>query len=169
MSVPETAVHAPADGPAAESWRQRLDALLDRYLLPVTVAALLAAFFILTFSDRMLVTIPAGHAGVKWKRFAGGTVLDRTYPEGFHVIWPWDEMAIYDLRFRTVSGEFPVIDNEGLRFTAQFSTRIRPRTNALPSLHQRVGPNYVAVLVVPEISSHARSVISKYSAEEVYS
>lgn len=169
MSVPETAVHAPDDVPVGESWWRRLVALLDRYLLPITVAALLAAFFILTFSDRMLVTIPAGHSGVKWKRFAGGTVLDRIYHEGFHMIWPWDEMAIYDLRFHTVDRDFPAIDSEGLRFTAQVSTRLRPKAHTLPLLHQKVGQNYVAVLVVPEVASHARSVISKYSAQEVYS
>jgi hypothetical protein len=38
----------------------------------------------------------------------------------------------------------------------------------LGHLHQNVGPNYVDVVIVPEIGAHTRSVIAKYTAEEVY-
>ena len=172
MSVPETADRF-ADRPppirAFEDLKARLSAALDRYILPITIAALLAGFFLLAFADRMIVTIPAGHAAVKWKRFAGGTVLSRTYAEGLHVMWPWDYLTIYDLRFEIVTRDFHAIDREGLRFTLEFSTRIRPKIASLPRLHQSVGPNYVNVLVIPEISAHARRVISANRAEEVYS
>src|SRR5262249_1202667 len=41
--------------------------------------------------------------------------------------------------------------------------------DAIPQLHQSIGPDYIASLVRPEIGSRMREVIADYTAEEVYS
>jgi regulator of protease activity HflC (stomatin/prohibitin superfamily) len=41
--------------------------------------------------------------------------------------------------------------------------------DAVPVLHQAIGPNYIKVLVQPGIGSLTREVMAQYTAEQVYS
>src|SRR5437660_9016514 len=47
--------------------------------------------------------------------------------------------------------------------------RFRLQRDAVPVLHQAIGPNYVQVLAQPGIGSLTREVIAQYTAEQVYS
>ena len=47
--------------------------------------------------------------------------------------------------------------------------RFRLKRNAVPQLHQSVGPDYVKELLEPEIGNRMREVIAEYTAEDVYS
>lgn len=64
----------------------------------------------------MVITVPSGHVGVLWQRFNGfgfgcwcfigrGTVLDprELKNEGLHVILPWNELFIYNLRLQSTT------------------------------------------------------------------
>jgi regulator of protease activity HflC (stomatin/prohibitin superfamily) len=148
--------------------RQAVGAWLDRNLMRITVAVMVAAFLFLLLINRIVVTVPAGHAGVLWKRFGGGTVVDRIYGEGIRLILPWNEMTIYDMRFQHVQDEYEVVDRDGLRMTLAISTRLRLVPEFLGYLHQDVGPNYLDVVLRPEVGSHARTIVAEYTAEDVY-
>ena len=50
----------------------------------------LTAFMLVWLYPRIIYTIDAGHAGVKWKRFFAGTEIDKVYLEGIQWAWPWD-------------------------------------------------------------------------------
>jgi regulator of protease activity HflC (stomatin/prohibitin superfamily) len=47
--------------------------------------------------------------------------------------------------------------------------RFRLQRDAVPVLHQAIGPNYEGVLMQPGIGSLTREVIAQYTAEQVYS
>ena len=47
--------------------------------------------------------------------------------------------------------------------------RFRLQRDAVPVLHQAIGPNYEPVLVQPGIGSLTREVIAQCTAEQVYS
>jgi prohibitin 2 len=117
------------------------------------------------------VTVPSGHVGVLWKRFAGGTVLDprRLRDEGLHLIWPWDRLFLYDLRLQSFTESYNAISSDGVSLTASVVVRFRLQRDAVPVLHQAIGPNYEGVLVQPGIGSLTREVIAQYTAEQVYS
>jgi regulator of protease activity HflC (stomatin/prohibitin superfamily) len=117
------------------------------------------------------VTVPSGHVGVLWKRFAGGTVLDprRLRDEGLHLIWPWDRLFLYDLRLQSFSESYNAISSDGVSLSASVIVRFRLQRDAVPVLHQAIGPNYERVLVQPGIGSLTREVIAQYTAEQVYS
>jgi regulator of protease activity HflC (stomatin/prohibitin superfamily) len=133
----------------------------------VTVVALIAAFFFVFFADRIVMTIPAGHMGVLWERF-GGTNVTRLYGEGTRFILPWNRLTVYDLRFQSVDQHFPAVDAQGLQLDLQVTVRFRLNATTLGQLHKDIGPDYLNVIVLPEVGSHARTVTSMYSAEEVY-
>ena len=106
-----------------------------------------------------------------WKRFRGGTVLDprQLKDEGLRILLPWDKMFIYDLRLQTTTDTYNAITKDGVSINATISIWFRLKHDAVPQLHQAIGPDYIARLVRPEIGSRAREVIAEYTAEEVYS
>jgi regulator of protease activity HflC (stomatin/prohibitin superfamily) len=117
------------------------------------------------------VTVPSGYVGVLWKRFRGGTVLDprQLKREGLRFIWPWDQVFLYDTRVQSATETYNAISRDGISLTASINFRYRLKSEAIPKLHQVVGPNYVASLVIPEIGNRMREVIAQYAAEDVYS
>ena len=56
-----------------------------------------------------------------------------------------------------------------MSLTATIIVRFRLQRDAVPVLHQAIGPNYEQVLVQPGIGSLTREVIAQYNAEQVYS
>jgi regulator of protease activity HflC (stomatin/prohibitin superfamily) len=112
------------------------------------------------------VTDPSSNVGVLWKRFGGGTVLDprRLKDEGLHLIWPWDRLFLYDLRLQSSTESYNAISSDGVSLTASVIVRFRLQRDAVPVLHQAIGPNYERVLVQPGIGSLTREVIAQYSA-----
>jgi regulator of protease activity HflC (stomatin/prohibitin superfamily) len=119
----------------------------------------------------MVVTVPSGEVGVLWKRFGGGTVLDprKLKGEGFNLILPWNRVFLYDLRLQSFTEPYNAISSDGVSLTATIIVRFRLQRDAVPVLHQAIGPNYKQVLVQPGIGSLTRQVIAEYTAEQAYS
>jgi regulator of protease activity HflC (stomatin/prohibitin superfamily) len=119
----------------------------------------------------MVITVPSGYVGVLWKRFGGGTVLDprQLKNEGFNLILPWNEVFLYDLRLQSFTESYNAISSDGVNLSASVIVRFRLQRDAIPVLHQAIGPNYVKVLAQPGIGSLTREVIAQYTAEQVYS
>ncbi|MET0867860.1 MAG: prohibitin family protein [Pseudorhodoplanes sp.] len=150
--------------------------------LPSIAFPLLVAFLAITILWRFVViTVPAGHVGVLWKRFntfdlycwcfAGrGTMLNpqQLRGEGLHLIWPWDKLYIYNLRLQSTEQTYNAISKEGVSVTAQINTRFQLLNNSIAVLHKFIGPNYIDTVISPEVGSQARQVISQYSAQQVY-
>ncbi len=130
--------------------------------------ALLFAFLFIYLWNNIVITIKAGEKGVLFKRFFGGTVVDEVYPEGLILIFPWDILQIYNVRVQQASRELYVLTKNGLRVDLTVSIRYYPHHKLLGILHQRVGPDYVNAIVVPEVEQVLRIVIGRLNAEEVY-
>ena len=64
---------------------------------------------------------------------------------------------------------YNAISSDGVSLTATIIVRFRLQRDAVPVLHQAIGPNYVQVLVQPGIGSLTRQVIAEYTAEQAYS
>lgn len=116
----------------------------------------------------IMIFVKSGEAGVLWKRFGGGTVTDRYYGEGTHLIFPWDKMAVYDMRAQQVTDSVTVLSVNGLMIALEMSIRYRPNYEILGYLHKDVGPNYVNVVIIPEIEAVVRTIIGQYTPEEIY-
>jgi regulator of protease activity HflC (stomatin/prohibitin superfamily) len=50
----------------------------------------------------------------------------------------------------------------------EYSVRYFPNPDLLPLLHQRVGPDYLNVVVRPEVRSVIRTIFGQYAPEEIY-
>jgi regulator of protease activity HflC (stomatin/prohibitin superfamily) len=148
-------------------WSRFLD-WFRRKAVYLSIAVLLLIFAFLLLSNRIVYNILPGEIGVRWSRFGGGTVLDRDYPEGLRLIFPWDQMYIYNVRVQEVHDEIVVLAANGLPIKLDYSCRYQPDLHRVPQLHQTYGPDYVDVMVKPEIVSALRQVIGNYRPEEIY-
>jgi regulator of protease activity HflC (stomatin/prohibitin superfamily) len=145
-----------------------LDRIGERALLRLTLGVLLFALIFLYYAPNIVHTIPAGHIGVRWSRFFGGTVLDRIYREGIHFILPWDKMIVYDARIKHEEETYEALTIDGLQIQITFDIRHRLIEERIPYLHKYIGENYINVLLAPTVGAYARRNIARYTAEEVY-
>ena len=157
--------------PPLATRRARWRRFAERHLPSVVIYLMVATLVAVVLYPHVVVTVPSGSVGVLWKRFAGGTVLDprRLKDEGLHLIWPWDRLFLYDLRLQSFTESYNAISSDGVSLTASVIVRFRLQRDAVPVLHQAIGPNYEGVLVQPGIGSLTREVIAQYTAEQVYS
>jgi len=137
----------------------------NRWIVSTLVFLLLLAIF----WPLVFVTINAGEAGVYYKRFGGGTVVDKVYAEGFHVVAPWDKMTVYNVRYQTNPHYMDVLTNRGLQVHLKLWIRYQPEYDTLGVLHQKVGPDYYNKIIVPDVEATIREVVGKYDVEELYS
>jgi regulator of protease activity HflC (stomatin/prohibitin superfamily) len=162
----------PVDGtPPPTTTPSRWRRFVERHLPSVVIYLMVATLVAVVLYPHMVITVPSGQVGVLWKRFGGGTVLDprRLKNEGFNLILPWNEVFLYDLRLQSFTESYNAISSDGVSLTATVIVRFRLQRDAVPVLHQAIGPNYVKVLAQPGIGSLTREVIAQYNAEQVYS
>jgi regulator of protease activity HflC (stomatin/prohibitin superfamily) len=129
-----------------------------------------AVIIVIIFFSKSFVTVEAGEAGVLWKRFAGGVVIDEpALGEGFHVVAPWNKVYIYEVRQQELFEKMKVLSSNGLEIQIDASAWYLPVYKDLGNLHQSLGENYLDRVIKPAIRSAARSVVGRYLPDELYS
>ena len=137
-------------------------------ILPIGIV-LVAVVFVIIFWSRMTVNIGAGHAGILFETFSGGVDTTNTYSEGFHFLAPWNEMITYETRQQEIAEDMNVLSSNGLEIKADVSAWYRPEYAKLGLLHANIGKDYLRRVVIPALRSSARSVIGRYTPEQIYS
>lgn len=136
-------------------------------VLPVGIIILVVILLIVLWS-RITVTIQSGQAGVEYNFFSGVNTED-TYGEGFHLISPFNKMFVYNVRQQEVAEKMSVLSSNGLEISIDVSMWYQPVYEKLGVLHQEKGQNYLSSIVKPSIRSATRSVIGRYTPEQIYS
>jgi len=128
-------------------------------------------FFFLMFGSKMTVTIDSGEAGVLFKTFGGGVVTDKPpLGEGFHIIAPWNKVYIYNVKQQEVfESKMQVLSSNGLEISLDISVLYQPKIDELGLLHKTKGENYLNIIIIPQIRAVARSVVGRYTPEQLYS
>jgi regulator of protease activity HflC (stomatin/prohibitin superfamily) len=135
---------------------------------PIAIV-IIAAIFLIIFWSRMTVTINSGEAGVLFRTLTNGVDTTNTYGEGFHFLAPWNKMIVYNVRQQETAEEMNVLSSNGLEIKADVSAWYKPQYTELGLLHQQIGKAYLNVIVIPALRASARSVIGRYTPEQIYS
>jgi|TARA_B110000240_G_scaffold183130_1_gene216576 prohibitin 1 len=132
---------------------------------------LAVGFFILILISRSSVNIGYGEAGVLFRTFGGGVVTDEpALGEGFTIISPWNKVFLYNVKQQEFfEGNMQVLSSNGLEITLDVSVLYQPDVEKLGFLHQQKGENYVNIVLIPQIRAVARSVVGRYTPEQLYS
>ncbi len=137
--------------------------------LGIPIIILLILSIIIVFKSA--VTIRSGEAGVLYKTFGGGVVTDEPpMGEGFHVVAPWNKVFIYEVRQKELFFEnMKVLSSNGLDIMIDASAWYQPKYESLGTLHKTRGEDYESRVIKPAIRSAARSVVGRYTPEQLYS
>ncbi len=132
------------------------------------ILLIIAFIFFVIILFRSIEKIDGGEGGVLF-RAIGGIDTERTFSEGYTVIAPWNDLIVYQVRQQEVLENMAVLSSNGLEITLEVSAWYQPRFQDLAKLHQEKGVGYLEQVVKPSIRSSARSVIGRYTPEEIYS
>ena len=139
---------------------------LPKIALPIII------FFIvvIVLISKSAITIDSGEAGVLYKTFGGGVVTDEpAMGEGFHLVAPWNKVFVYEVRQQEILETLQVLSSNGLEIKLEASAWFQPDFSNLGKLHQEKGQSYVSRVLQPAIRSASRSVVGRYTPEQLYS
>ncbi len=142
--------------------------LISRQAPYIIIFIVILIFGTVLFFNRIVVSVDSGELGVLWRRLGGGTVLDTVYHEGLHVILPINKMHVYNVRKQQYSDTIEALTTDGLSVHVQFQVRYFIAPDMLPLLHQRIGPDYVNVLIRPEVRTAIRTIFGQYRPADIY-
>jgi regulator of protease activity HflC (stomatin/prohibitin superfamily) len=134
--------------PTRSRWRR----FVDRYLPSLVIYLMVVTLIGVVLFPHVAITVPSGHVGVLWKRFGGGTVLDprQLKDEGLHLVWPWNEVFLYDLRLQSITDTYNAISSDGVSLNATLVIRFRLQRDAVPVIHQSIGRDNLQLLAKPD-------------------
>jgi prohibitin 1 len=94
--------------------------------------------------------------------------VNEIYLEGIQFVWPWDKMYVYDIRYKVASTKLVLLSNDGLPISVDLTVRYRPADRLLGRLQEQVGQDYLNVIVMPEVATALRKVVSQFTVEDLY-
>lgn len=139
---------------------------LPRIALPAVFIIILLIILI----TKSAVIIGSGEAGVLYQTLGNGVVTDEPpLGEGFHIVAPWNKVFVYSVRQQEVFEKMKVLSSNGLDIQLDASAWFQPRYEDLAKLHQEKSEQYIERILLPAIRSAARSVVGRYTPEQLYS
>jgi len=139
---------------------------LPKYVLP----GILGFFVLIILISKSAITIGSGQAGVLYRTFGGGVVTEEPpLGEGFHIVAPWNRVFVYEVRQQELFEKMKVLSSNGLEIQIDASAWYQPAYENLGRLHQEKSEQYVNRILLPAIRSAARSVVGRYTPEQLYS
>lgn len=136
----------------------------------IAIPVIIAAIVLIILLAKSAITIDSGEAGVLYKTFDGGVVTDQPpLGEGFHLIAPWNKVFVYEVRQQELFEKMKVLSSNGLEIQIDASAWYEPVYKDLGNLHQSLGQDYLQRVIQPSIRSAARSVVGRYTPEQLYS
>ncbi len=131
---------------------------------------LIGVIFLIIILAKSAVTIDAGHAAVLYETLGDGVDSDKApLGPGFHIIAPWNRVIDYETRQQEIPEKMSVLSSNGLDIKLDASVLYEPDVKNLGKLHNEKGENYLSRVLQPAIRSAARSVVGRYTPEQLYS
>jgi regulator of protease activity HflC (stomatin/prohibitin superfamily) len=78
-------------------------------------------------------------------------------------------MYIYEVRQQEIGEDMNVLASNGLEIQVDVSTWYEPEFSKLGYLHAEIGTSYLQRIIIPSLRSAARSVVGRYTPEQIYS
>ncbi|WP_299100063.1 prohibitin family protein [uncultured Winogradskyella sp.] len=138
---------------------------LPKVGLPILIGIIILVILV----AKSAVTIGPGEGGVLFEPLGEGINTERTYGEGFHIVAPWNDMIIQKVRQQSISDNMNVLSVNGLDITVSGTIWFEPEYKNLGKLIQTKGEDYVNELLSPAINAAAKSVVGRYTPEQLYS
>jgi prohibitin 1 len=143
-----------------EFFRKRMNSASRRTGAVLGAVVLLAVVFAAS-----LAYVPAGHVGVL---SLFGRVTGEVLSEGTHLVSPLKRNFRMSVRTQELQEQASVPSQEGLLVTLDTSLLFRLSPERSYEAYRTIGPEYVDVVVVPNLRSAIRSITAANSANALY-
>ena len=134
----------------------------------VIVFVLLGVISLFIFGSSMFKTIQPGQKGVLFETLGDGLDKETVYGQGLHIIAPWNNMIVYDVKETETFEKMEVLSSNGLSIKIDLSILHHPVHDRIGYLHDNLGENYLEKIIKPAVRSVTREVIGNYLPEELY-
>ena len=114
---------------------------------------------------KSVIVVPAGHVGVL-ELF--GSVKEKPIAAGLHLINPLLRVHEMSVRTQQLTEDASVPSKEGLVVSLDPSVLFRLDPAKAPEVFKTIGPNYINVVLVPQLRSVVRGVTAEYEAKALY-
>lgn len=140
---------------------------LPKTLMPIIIGVIILVIIL----SKSTTTIDSGEVGVLYRTFGGGVVTDELpLGEGFHIVAPWNKVYVYNVRQQELlEREMLVLSANGLEIKLDASVLYQPTAATVGFLHQTRGQDYLSSVIIPAVRSATRSVVGRYTPEQLYS
>ncbi len=133
------------------------------------VIGLAVLFVIILLGNKLFITLDATERGVIFRPFSTGLDKENIMGPGFHVIAPWNEVYVFDVKEQKSEEPMDVLSRNGLSVNIDVTVRFYPVYNKIGNIYEGFRLDYANLLVIPEVRSTVRQVAGRYTAEEIYS
>lgn len=133
--------------------------------LPGLIGLAIAGFILVILLFNSVVRVPTGSVSVLT---LFGRVTGEVLPEGIHVINPLKASNTLSVRTQEMKESASVPSSEGLVMNLDTSLIYHLNPEKAADTYQRVGPNYMLVLVEPNLRAAIREATASHSANALY-
>src|SRR5712692_7365712 len=124
-----------------------------------------AAFLLVILLFASVTRVESGHVGVLT---LFGRVTGEVLPEGIHLINPFKTNNETSIRTQEIKESASVPSSEGLVMNLDTSLIYHLNPEKAAEVYQKIGPNYMAVLVEPNLRAAIRESTASHSANALY-
>ena len=109
-------------------------------------------------------SVDTGYVGIV-KTF--GRVEDYTFDSGFHFKAPWNKVVQIDNKVQKTTQELPCFSSDIQEVTTVYTVNYQISKVNAPTLYRDIGINYLETVVNPTIQESVKTIVAKYTAEEL--
>jgi regulator of protease activity HflC (stomatin/prohibitin superfamily) len=141
----------------------------NRRFLPFIILGVIALFVLMGLSSSIFYKVGPSDRAVIFYPFGKALDKETIIEPGTHVKAPWNDVIIYEVAEISSEEKMDINDKNGLPIHVDVTVRYYPMPDKIGYIHEKFTKDYATRLVIPEVRSVARQVMSKYTAEEIYS
>ena len=132
-------------------------------ILAVVVTVIIVAIIVI-LSATATTSVPTGHTGVV---VTFGHVEDYVLGEGLHLKLPWQQVIKMDNRAQKAQLNFQAFSSDIQQVDVSCSVNFSVDKETSQNLYKNIGVSYYATVVEPRILENVKSIIAKYTAENL--
>lgn len=139
---------------------------ITKPLAKFSVVSVITGLFLallLTFFG-CISSVDTGHVGVV-KTF--GKVEDYTFDSGFHLKAPWNSVTQINNQVQKTTIELPCFSKDIQEVNTTYTVNYQIAKGNAQNLYRDIGVNYLDTVVNPTIQETVKTIIAKYSAEDL--
>jgi prohibitin 1 len=125
----------------------------------------MTAFLIAVLLFASVARVDSGHVGVLT---LFGRVTGEVLPEGVHLVSPFKSNNEMSIRTEEMKESASVPSSEGLVMNLDTSLIYHLNPEKAADVYQKIGPNYMAVLIEPNLRAAIREATASHSANALY-